>query len=89
MSGRCAHGLALRVLVDGIGIRVQEAGGERLDAGRFDEVAHRRPGALEVQGREHLSVVTHPLANPLAMQSMPRSTASRNGNSSPSRSSSF
>ena len=55
------HEFARRVLVHGIGIRVQEADGERLDAGRFDEVAHRRPGALEVQGRDHLSVVTHPL----------------------------
>ena len=58
-----AHELARRVLVDGIGIGVQEADGERLDAGRFDEVADRRPGALEVQGRDHLSVVTHPLAD--------------------------
>ena len=56
-----AHELARRVLVDGIGIGVQEADGERLDAGRFDEVAHRRPGALEVQGRDHPSVVTHAL----------------------------
>ena len=56
-----AHELARRVLVDGIGVGVQEADGERLDAGRLDEVADRRPDALEVQGRDHPSVVTHPL----------------------------
>ena len=31
------------------------------DAGHFDEVADRHPGALEAQGRDDLSVVTHPL----------------------------
>ena len=56
-----AHEFAGRVLVHGIGIGVQEADGERLDAGRFDEVADRRAGAFEVQGRDHLSVVTDPL----------------------------
>ena len=58
-----AHELARRGLVYRIGVGVQEADGERLDAGGFDEVAHGRPGALGVQGLDHLSVVTYPLRN--------------------------
>ena len=40
---------------------MQEADRERIDAEHFAEFANRRPGALEVKGRDHLSVVTHPL----------------------------
>ena len=56
-----AHELARRVLVHGVGVRVQEADGERVDAGRLDQVADRRTGALQVQGCDHPSVVIHPL----------------------------
>ena len=57
------HQLARRLLVGGIGIGVQEADGERFDAGRFDEVADGLPGAFEVQGLDDSSVVTHAFAD--------------------------
>ena len=62
--GKLAADEVLRgLLVGRVGVGVEEADGERLDAGRVDQIAHRRAHFLRIQRLDHRTVGRDPLAD--------------------------